>query len=161
MQQDLFFRQQELAQSHQLGTLENEYIIDPKKYLANFGMLIVGAIMVLLIVFNLSHGASNSITIIIISLLFFIVVGGAVMLGLYRVNKNLHVYVYTNGLLYLNDNKSRVVYWQQMKRAFSNRGYLNILVKNEMPLSLPVYLSRFSELRDRVKQEIANPRPRS
>src|ERR1700719_4474720 len=122
--------QQELAQSYQLGLLENEYIINPKKVLANFGLLIVAAILAPLIVFSISPNATNAINIIILSLIFFIAVGGGVMLSLYRYYKHLHVYVYTHGLLYLNGNKSRIVYWQQMKRAYSNRGYLNILVKN-------------------------------
>jgi hypothetical protein len=158
MQQELFFRQKELAQTYQLGLLESEYVINPKKVLANFGLLIAVAILAPLIVFSLSPRATNSISLIILSLIFFIAVGGVVMLSLYRYYRYLHIYVYTNGLLYLNGNKSRVVYWQQMKRAYSNRGYLNIQIKNEMPISIPTYVSRFGELRDRVKQEIANGR---
>lgn len=158
MQQNIFFRQQELAQSYQLGLLQHEYAINPMKVLANFGLLLVVAFIVSLVVFNLSHSAINSINVIIFSLLFFIVVGGVVLLSIYRYYRHLHVYVYSGGLLYLNGNKSRVVYWQQMKRAYSNRGYLNIQIKNEMPLSLPVYLAGYSALRDRVNQEIANAR---
>jgi len=159
MQQDLFFRQQELAQSYQLGLLENEYVINPKKFLANFGLLLVVALLAPLIVVNISPRATNSINLIIFSLIFFIAVGGGVILSTYRYYKHLHVYVYTNGLLYLNGNKSRVVHWQQMKRAYANKGYLNIMVNNAMPISIPTYISRYGELRDRVKQEIANARP--
>jgi len=68
------------------------------------------------------------------------------------------IYVYTYGLVYLNGNKSRVAYWRQMKRAYTNRGYLNISVQNETGISIPSYVSRFSELRARVKQAIASYR---
>ncbi len=158
MQQDLFFRQQELAQSYQLGLLENEYVINPKKFLANFGLLLFIALLAPLMVLNLSPRAINSINLIIFSLIFFIAVGGGVILSTYRYYKHVHIYVYTNGLLYLNGNKSMVVLWQQMKRAYANKGYLNIMVNNAMPLSIPSYVARYGELRDRIKQEIASAR---
>ncbi len=158
MQQDLFYKQQEFAQAYQLGSLEAEYAIDPRKILANFVFILVFALLAPPILLGITHTATNPVNFIIPSLIFFTFLGGAILLGFYFYYRYLHIYVYTYGLVYLNGNKSRVAYWRQMKRAYTNRGYLNISVQNETGISIPSYVSRFSELRARVKQAIASYR---
>lgn len=161
MQQEPFFQPQEFAQAYRLGLLEDEYVTGPKKVLANFGLLLVFTIIAPIIVFGISlpvFGAAYTIYPIIFSVIFSTLGGGGFLLVLYLYYRHLHIYVYTYGLLYLNGNKSRVVYWQQIKRVSSNRGSLYISVRNESGLSIPSYVSRWGELRARIKQEIANHR---
>ena len=156
MQQDLIFKQQEFVESNQLGSLADDYAINIKKMLANFGFFLVFALIAPPIVFGIFHTTTSFTNFMLPSFLFFTVVGGAATLGFYFSYRELHIYLYTYGLVYSNRNRSRVVHWQQMQRAYTSRGYLNISVKNETGISIPTYVSRFRELRDRVQQAIAN-----
>ena len=80
------------------------------------------------------------------------------MLAFYFAYRRLHVYVYSNGLLYLNGKTSRLVYWQQIKKASTNRGYLNVSLYNDGLVAIPWYVGRFGELRARIQQKIVHPR---
>ncbi len=103
MQYDPLFQPQTLAQTYQLGSLEDAYATDPKKVLANFALLLVFAILAPPIVLGLSHTAIDSIPLTITSLISFLVVRGE-------------------------------------------------------SCSVSTFVSRFGELRARIKQELANQR---
>lgn len=148
--------QQTFEQAYHLGPLEKEYRIDPKKIFAPLVFILIAVP----IVFGVFSTASNSAKLfdIIAGFIFFLLVGGGIMLGQYIHYRHLHIYVYSNGFFCLNGNTRKVVYWQQIKKASNGRGYLNIEMKNDLGVSIPAYISGFSEFRDRVKQEIANQR---
>jgi hypothetical protein len=158
MQYDPFSQQQELAQAYQLGSLEEEYVLNPKKILANFSLILVVALFAPLFSLVSSHGTANVIPIFIFVFLFLFVVGGGVMLNFYFGYRRLHVYVYSNGFLYLNGNTSKVVYWQQIKKASTNNGYLYVKLYNDGWVRIPWYVGRFGELRARIQQKIVPPR---
>jgi len=158
MQEDLFFQQQALAQASQLGVVEEEYTTDPRKILANFGLILGVAVLGSLFLLVSSHGTANVIPTFIFSFTFFLVVGGGVMLAFYFAYRHLHVYVYSNGLLCLNGKTSRVIYWQQIKKVSTNRGYLNLTLYNDTWVAIPWYVGRFGELRARIQLKIVRPR---
>jgi hypothetical protein len=157
MQEGSFFQQQALAQASQLGSLEEEYATDPRKMLANFGLILVFALFAPLFLLVSSHGTANVIPIFMFFFTFLLVVGGGAMLAFYFAYRRLHVYVYSNGLLYLNGKTSRVVYWQQIKKASTNRGYLNVTLYNDDWVAIPWYVGRFGELRARIQLKIVHP----
>lgn len=158
MQQDPFFQQQELAQASQLGSLEEEYATDPRKILANFGLVLAVAVFGPLFLLGSSHGTANVVPMFMFFFTFFLVVGGGVMLAFYFAYRRLHVYVYSNGLLCLNGKTSRVIYWQQIKKVSTNRGYMNLTFYNDTWVAIPWYVGRFGELRARIQLKIAHPR---
>lgn len=146
--------QQEVAYAYLLGPLEAEYAFDEKKVLAHFALMMVFAVLAPLVV----SGRSSTTTTIIffmIASFFFLVVGGGALLYFYFTYRQVRVALYANGLLYLNGNTSKVLYWQQMKRAYLIRGFLEISVYHGYGISIPFYISRFSEIRTRIKQAIA------
>lgn len=158
MQRDPLFPQQELAQTYQLGALENEYVMDPRKLLAGYAFSLVFVLIAPFILFGLFLRDIDPTPLILPAFIFFFVVGGGITLIYYFAYRGLRVYVYTNGFLYSNGNTRRIIYWQQVKRAFTNRGFLHISISNEAGISIPTFILRFGELRARIKQEIARSR---
>ncbi|HLG61093.1 MAG TPA: DUF6585 family protein [Ktedonosporobacter sp.] len=147
--------QQEFVQAYQLGALEDDYALNPRKLLANFVFILAFAIIAPVLVFGIAHSTANPTSFILPSFIFFLVVGGGALLIFYFSYRHLHVYIYTNGLVYHNKNQQRVIYWQQIKRASTMRGYLYISVNGAAVISIPSYISRFRELRSKIAQEIA------
>ena len=147
--------QQEVAYAYQLGPLEAEYAFDEKKVLAHFALMMVFAVLAQLVVSGRSSTTATIIFFMIASFLFFLIVGGGALLYFYFTYRQVRVALYANGLLYLNGNTSKVLYWQQMKRAYLIRGFLEISVYDGYGISIPFYISRFSEIQTRIKQAIA------
>lgn len=156
MKHELFLKQEELAQAHQLGELQKEYRVQVGKTLAVIatGLLFGG-------LFSFVVGGQRtgllSLTNVLILLLIF-AVGGTIVLLRYQ---HFHVYVYTHGLLYLTGNTSQVARWEQIKKVKSfYLGLLpgdNIVVLNdESQITLPSYISGIGELRSTIKYEMAN-----
>ena len=163
MQQDPLFQREMVREVHPLGALEAEYVTDPRKFLASFGLIFgfFALFWVASMVFGIfRQSAVNVITLFIFSFLFFffILVVGGFFLVYYLAYRHLHVYVYTNGLFYSNE-ATRLVYWPQVAKASLNRGNMYLKVKNQAGISIPInYLSNSGELRDRIEQKIATSR---
>jgi hypothetical protein len=143
-----------------LGSLENEYSTDPKKIRRMFIKLFLFALIGPPIVIGLFTPPNSAKLFTIIAGCTFLIVGvGGIMLGLYIHYKNLHIYIYSNGLFCLNGDNKIMIYWQQIKKAYAYNGYLNIMVKNGPGVRIPIALiSDSDEFSARVKQEIANQR---
>src|SRR5215472_1910243 len=122
MQHDPLMEHQLEAQTSQLGALEAQYVLDPRKLFARFGLLLVFALLAPLGLFGLSRERAPVLPAIIFSVLFFCLVGGAALLGFARAYRSLQVSVYTNGLLYRNGARRRVVSWSQIVNVSRTRG---------------------------------------
>lgn len=158
MQENAFLQRETFEQSYQLGLLESEYALSLKKILVHF-VSILGVGLSFPLLLSIFSAKANPLSITFYSVLFgslIVVIGSAMLFYYYRSYRHLHVYVYTNGLLYRNGNISRVIYWGQIRRVSLGRGYLYIMIQNEIPLSIVLYVSRIGELRARIKQKIAN-----
>ena len=66
--------------------------------------------------------------------------------------RHIHLYVYSNGLLYINRNTSRVARWEQIEGV--EGGYIDL--KNEKSIVMPLYFSGYKELRSTIMREIDN-----
>ena len=159
MPHDPFSKQQEIAQASQLGLLEEEYVLHPRKIFAYFGLIFVGYLVLPLVLVLVSfHEIADVLPLLLFFFLFgFVVVGGA-MLAFYFAYRRLHVYVYSHGFLYLNGRTSRVVYWQQIKGWSSNRGFFYVKLYHDGWISIPRFVGRYYELRARILQSIVPQR---
>lgn len=66
--------------------------------------------------------------------------------------RHIHLYVYSNGLLYINRNTSRVARWEQVEGI--DGGFIDL--KNEKSIMMPQYFSGYKELRSTIMREIEN-----
>ena len=152
---------QPYAQEPQLGLFEGEYTIDIRKILYNLGILVAFALLAPALFVLLPHLINGSPiaplneSLYIPVILFFLVFGGGAWLYYYLSYRNLHVYVYTFGLVYHNKYYSQVILWQQVKRVRMGRGFLNISLYNAPIIAIPSFVSNFRELRDKIKQSAA------
>jgi hypothetical protein len=149
MQHDPFSPQQEFAQAYQLGLLEGEYVLDPKRVLVSLSVLLA-PVSGIIVFMRVILGPSISFFPLALSLL--VAIGGGIVIY-YLFYIHLHVYVYTYGLVYLNGHTRRIVYWQQIRDSSVYKGFLHVSVKNEANIMIPWYLSRFGELRARIDQQ--------
>ena len=152
---------QPYAEAPQLGSLESEYTIDKRKILFNLGILVAFAFVAPAILVWLPRYVTGSIiaplseSLYVPVICFFLVFGGGAWLVYYLCYRNLHVYVYTYGLIYHNRKYHRIVFWQQVKKVRNGRGYLNLFVYNAPFIAIPSFVSNFRELRTRIKQSVA------
>jgi hypothetical protein len=130
-----FTQRKELAQAHQLGELQKDYtmqfhILACVLIIVQTGVsvrsILLGAIGVLLLF----------CTKLIIPFYF----------------RHIHLYVYSNGLLYIDRNTRRVARWEQIEGV--DGGFINL--KNEKSIMMPQYISGYKELRSTIMREIDN-----
>ena len=152
---------QPYTEAPQLGSLESEYTIDKSKILFNLGILVVFAFVAPALLVWLPRYVTGSViaplseSLYVPIICFFLVFGGGAWLVYYRCYRNLHVYVYTYGLIYHNRKYQQVVFWQQVKKVRNGRGYLNLFLYNAPFIAIPSFISNFRELRSRIKQSVA------
>jgi hypothetical protein len=157
---------QPYAQEPQLGLLKGEYTIDIRKILFNLGILVAFALLAPALFVLLPHLINGSPIaplnegLYIPAILFFLVFGGGAWLYYYLSYRNLHVYVYTFGLVYHNKYFSQVILWQQVKSVRMGRGFLNISLYNAPIIAIPSFVSNFRELRDKIKQSVVSSQSR-
>ena len=132
-----------------------------RKILFNLGILVAFALLAPALLVLLPHLINGSPiaplneSLYIPVILFLLVFGGGAWLYYYLSYRNLHVYVYTFGLVYHNKYYSQVILWQQVKRVRMGRGFLNISPYNAPIIAIPSFVSNFRELRDKIKQSAA------
>ena len=152
---------QPYTEAPQLGSLESEYTIDKRKILFNLGILVAFAFVAPALLIWLPRSVTGSIiaplseSLYVPVICFFLVFGGGAWLYYYLSYRNVHVYVYTFGLVYHNKYYSQVILWQQVKRVHMGRGFLNISLYNAPIIAIPSCVSNFRELRDKIKQSVA------
>lgn len=138
------------AQVHQLGALRQEYSVRLYKLLA----LYLYGMLALLVTSPLAT--------------FVDLIAGGIMLvllpfgGAFFYYRQLHVYVYTDGFLYLDGNHSRAVRWEQISKV-SRGSWLGAYVKvqGESTITLPAYISGLRNLRSTIEREMASRRTSS
>jgi len=157
MEQDPFLKREELAQAHQLGALQQEYTIRLGKNLTKYGIILLIAMLIAMIYLFVSGGVSELS--IFVGILGAVVLGGGIFGGALYYYRQLHVYVYTSGLLYLNGAKSRVARWEQMSRVDRDSGgTVTLWMKNERQILLPLFIHKLGELYATIEREIAHYR---
>ena len=155
MEQDQFLQRKKLVQAHQLGELQKDYTIRFGKQIAQWG--VPG--LIALIIFFVRYAGSDitaAIIAIIVVLAFYSTVLGRPLYSL----RGLHVYVYTDGLIYWhrNRNKRRAVRWEQIRRVYRQGSALTIAVKNEPSFSLTSFIDRQRELFATIKRQVDSHR---
>ena len=152
MQQDLFLQRDELAQAHQLGEFQREYTIwRVGKLIVGWGiLLIIGSILLFTRI-----ASTGGITVAIFWVIVYAVLISTLLGWARYYVRRLHVYVYTDGLIYLKGNKRRAVRWEQVARV-SNlfRGAFSIYVKDEPRIDFPSLIYQSRELYSTIMHEV-------
>ena len=145
MEPESLTQREELAQAHQLGELQKDYTMQFHRIVELLGLPLLLACVLVIV---LSGVSERSILLGGIGLLLL----GCTKLIIPFFFRHIHLYVYSNGLLYINRNTSRVARWEQIEGV--EGGYIDL--KNEKSIVMPLYFSGYKELRSTIMREIDN-----
>ena len=145
MAPESFTQREELAQAHQLGELQKDYSLQFHKIVEFLGLPLILACVLIIVQSGVSE---RSILLGGIGVLFI----GCTKLFIPFYFRHIHIYVYSNGLLYINRNTSRVARWEQIEGV--DGGFIDL--KNEKSIMMPQYFSGYKELRSTIMREIDN-----
>ena len=145
MEPESFTQREDLAQAHQLGELQKDYTMQFHKIVEFLGLPLLLACVLVIVQSGVS---ARSILLGGIGVLLI----GCTKLIIPFYFRHIHLYVYSNGLLYINRNTSRVARWEQIEGVDGRF----IDLKNEKSIVMPQYISNYKELRSTIMREIDN-----